>query len=589
MALKDKPEVKYALWQAYQRRCAICYNDLFNYSDLEIDHIIPKSTQKDEKKFEEVKRRYELPSNFNIDGLENLRPAHHFCNNKKRNKIRTKETMEELLVIAQSKIREVKKHIRKFEEEAKYVLSIEAIRKQLIEGEIPTIEEYVDQINNHTANFGVEDYKSDSAFSRFSKYSYKTVILEGYLPRLGENRGSCLFTFNSFYIRGSNISLGHKEILSELYPGNNTPIEFDMRRYIVAKLDNNNYVIQLGNSRFNLSHEEVKDLCIVIDKFIIDYIDALKELEEILECEEFTPHHQNESKYNLIKVNMNLWLKILEFSRKYDYEAGDSDWHIFDSSGNNMLKVYIKNENEKYNEGYKCIIHSFIEDPYSWAPSNYVWLLWYDVSFKKDYGLRDYWTVKQTYNWLLEDLLPKVIQECILSEPKSFFKRIKEPSNQIDTSSYFYNGEFRYFSPNHINDSLQLIKLVNEIQLFYSINEYVCIKKSALIDLYRAIIISLKAYKSPDYHYICSKLNIGTFTNIKMDIENFLQNKIDSLNDLDLLKIYSSNIDNLLRVLYSNLCDMQNTLNFKDIKNYLLLIDWYIEDYNDKKLVECYK
>lgn len=83
MALKDKPEVKYALWQAYQRRCAICYNDLFNYSDLEIDHIIPKSTQKDEKEFEEVKRRYELPSNFNIDGLENLRPAHHFCNNKK--------------------------------------------------------------------------------------------------------------------------------------------------------------------------------------------------------------------------------------------------------------------------------------------------------------------------------------------------------------------------------------------------------------------------------------------------------------------------------------------------------------------------
>lgn len=44
----------------------------------------------------------------------------------------------------------------------------------------------MDQINNHTANFGVEDYKSDSAFSRFSKYSYKTVILEGYLPRLGK-------------------------------------------------------------------------------------------------------------------------------------------------------------------------------------------------------------------------------------------------------------------------------------------------------------------------------------------------------------------------------------------------------------------
>ncbi|MGK4118239.1 HNH endonuclease signature motif containing protein [Lysinibacillus capsici] len=588
MALIDKPEVKYALWQAYQRRCAICYNDLFNYTDLEIDHIIPKSTQKDEKEFEDVKRRYELPTDFNIDGLENLRPAHHFCNNKKRNKQRTKETMEDLLITAQSKIRDVKKHIRKFEEDAKYVLSIEAIRKQLIEGKISTIEQYVDQINNHTANFGIEDYKSDSGFSRFSRYSYKTVVLEGYLPRLGENRGSCLFTFNSFYIRGSNISLGHKEILSVLYPGNNTPIEFDMRKYIVANLDNNNYVIQLGNSRFNLNLEEVKDLCVVIDKFIIDYINALKELEGVLECEEFTPHFQNESKYNLIKVNMDLWLKILEFSRKYDYEAGDSDWNIFDSSGNNTLKVYIKNNNEKYNEGYKCVIHSFIGDPYSWTSSNYVWLLWYDVSFKKDYGLRDYWTVKQTYNWLLEDLLPKVIQECIITEPKRYFKRKKEPNTTIDISSYFYNGESRYFSPNQINDSSQLIKLVNEIQLLYSINEYVYIKKNALKGLYRAIIISLKACKSPDYHYICSNLNIDTITNRK-EIECFLQNKIDDLNDSDFLKIYSFNIDNLFRILYSNLCDMKNALNFKDIKNYLLLIEWYIEDYNTKKLVEYYK
>ncbi|MES9785435.1 HNH endonuclease [Bacillus pumilus] len=490
MALKDKPEVRYALWQAHQRRCTICLEDLFNYSDLQVDHIIPEATFKDNKKVKNVINDFKLTLDFDFNGLENLRPAHHKCNNDKRNNDLPEEISLRLLRRAKGKIKEVKKHIKKFEEEAKYALSLEVIRKQLSEGKI-TLEEYVDRINNHVADFGEVDIKNLSIYGKFLKYKNKSVVLEGYLPVINENRGSCLFTFNSFYIRGTNISLGHKEILSELYPGNNTPIHFEMRRYIVAKLDENNYIVQLGNSRFNLSYEEVFNLCIVIDKFISAYIEAIVELEEIIDCKDFIPNHYDLSKYHLIKVNMNLWKEILEFSSEHDYEKGSSQWHIFDASGDNMLKVYIREDNENYNKGYKCIIHSFIDNYYSLTPSNYVWLLWNDMNLSKEYGVKDYWTVKHTYKWLTRELLPKIIRENSAVKSKRIFKK-KGKINNIQVGNYYSDSEHRYFSSMYIVNATQLVGLVNQIQLFYSISRYVCTNKTEIINLYRAILVSTK-------------------------------------------------------------------------------------------------
>ncbi|MBU4620917.1 MULTISPECIES: HNH endonuclease [Bacillus] len=592
MALKDKPEVRYALWQAHQRRCTICLEDLFNYSDLQVDHIIPEATFKDNKKVKKVINDFKLTLDFDFNGLENLRPAHHKCNNDKRNNDLPEEISSRLLRRAKGKIKEVKKHIKKFEEEAKYALSLEVIRKQLNEGKITT-EEYADRLNNHMADFGEADIKNFSTDGKFLKYKNKSVILEGYLPVINENRGSCLFTFNSFYIRGTNISLGHKEILSELYPGNNTPIHFEMRRYIVAKLDENNYIVQLGNSRFNLSYEEVFNLCIVIDKFISAYIEAIIELEEIIDCKDFFPNHYDLSKYHLIKVNMNLWKEILEFSSEHDYEKGSSKWHIFDASGDNMLKVYIKEDDENYNKGHKCIIHSFIDNYYSLAPSNYVWLLWNDMNLSKEYGVKDYWTVKHTYKWLTRELLPKIIRENSTVKSKRIFEK-KEKINNIQVGNYYSDGEHRYFSSMYIVNATQLVSLVNEIQLFYSISRYVCTNKTEIINLYRAILASTKANNKLNYHYLCSTLNITPFTNNKVDIENFLINKIDYYNnlienELGLLKIYSYQLDLLFRVLSSNLKELKIDLELEDIREYLESIDWYINDYNTNKLVKCYK
>lgn len=585
MNIKNKPEVRYALWQAYQRKCAICLEDMFNYSDLEIDHIIPEAIFKDTKKANQIINTFNLPPEFNFNGLENLRPAHHKCNNDKRANKLPDEITAGLFRKASSKIKDVKKYIKKFDEEAKHALNIEVIRKQLNEGQI-TLEEYVDRINNYVSDFGVEDYKSFSKDRKFLKFKNKTVILEGYLPIVGENKGSCLFTFNSFYIRGTNISLNHKEILSELYPGNNTPLEFDLRRYIVAKLDEDNYIIQLGNSRFNLNFEEVSNLCKIVDKFIFEYISALNELEEVLDCKNFQPNYYDSSNYHLLKVNMSLWNKMLEFSRLYDYENGNTKWHIFDASGNNMLKIYIKDNTETYNRGHKCIIHSFIEDHYSWTPSDNVWLLWTDMSMTKEYSTKDYWTVNYTYNWLIKELIPKVIEWKSEVKTKRFFK--KEYNIGLQNYNYYFEGELRYINSSSIGSSKKLKEIVNELHLFYSTNSYKSINKEEIRNIYIAILKSLNKCKNSDYHYICSKLEIDSISK-QEDLINYLENKIIQYDGFELIKLYSPQIDYLFRVLHSNLTDIKDKLEINEIRDYVELISWYIKEFNTEKLIESYK
>ncbi|MDN7242858.1 HNH endonuclease signature motif containing protein [Planococcus sp. N028] len=589
MALKDQPNVRYALWQAYQRRCAICYEDLFNYSDLEIDHIIAESNENDNLKLNDLLNKYELPLNFDLNSLENLRPAHRKCNNKKRDSEAPEEITAQLLRIARNKLRDVKTHIKRFEEEAKYALNVEAVRTHLKNGDI-NIEQYVDQINNYVSDYGVEEFKTSTGFSSHVLYKNKTVMLEGYLPKIRDPKGSCLLTFNSFYIRGTTISLDHKEILKNLYPGNQSPIEFRMRSYIIDKITDDSFIVQLGNSRFTLNIDELNNLCLIIDKFIKEYITALEYIENLLQANEFIPHEYDLTKYKLLKVRRDLWDSILTFSRKNDYEQGNDEWNIFDATGNNIIKVYLKEKTKLFNEGYKCFIHSFIEDSYSWKPSDYVWLVWWDINHADEYKLREYWNVQQTYDWLTKELLPYVIYNQINPTKKALSKRkisYDEFKKSINVAENYFNGEKRYYRIEQIEDIDKLVDLVIELNTFYSVIKDVFLQREDVIGLYHAILLSLKESDHIDYHYICSKLGIAKTSN-KEKIVEAIRNEIENLSSDDTLKMSGYKLDIIFRILYSNINSMSHTLQYDEIKIYLKYIEPFIKDFNRFKIAEIY-
>lgn len=225
--MKGKSEVRYALWQAYKKKCAIC-GEPISYMQLQIDHIIAESIEKNHDEFNRALIKYDLDEDFKLNSLYNLRPACGYCNREKSYHEAPEEITAKLLRKAENNISNVNREIQRYLDESKYALKIETMRNAVVSGKIK-VEEYIDQVNNFVSDYGNEyiEYKND--YTNFRSIKYISVSLDGYLPRLNEPEGNCVFTFNSFYIRGMNVTLTHNEILQTLFNGTKTPIDQMMR------------------------------------------------------------------------------------------------------------------------------------------------------------------------------------------------------------------------------------------------------------------------------------------------------------------------------------------------------------------------
>lgn len=79
---------KYAIWHHHGRRCWLCFEPLA-LPDMSVDHFLPESFLKEENqgKRESTIYGHGLPPDFNINGYENLFPAHRRCNEKKGSRV----------------------------------------------------------------------------------------------------------------------------------------------------------------------------------------------------------------------------------------------------------------------------------------------------------------------------------------------------------------------------------------------------------------------------------------------------------------------------------------------------------------------
>ncbi|MDF1996404.1 HNH endonuclease [Peribacillus frigoritolerans] len=584
--LKEKSEVRYALWQAYKKRCAICGNSI-GYTQLQIDHIIAESLEKIPNKLYEVLKKYELPKDFKINSLYNLRPACGYCNREKSYYEGPEEITAKLLRKAKNKISDVNREIKKYLEESNYALKIEAMRTAVESGELK-LEEYVDLVNKFVADYGDEYVEIENSFTNFRSIKYFSVKVDGYLPRLNEPKGSCIFTFNSFYIRGMNISLSHKEILKTLFKGTKTPIDFLMRPYVIDKLNEDNFIIQLGCCRFNLSKDETIHLCKIVDKFINEYILAIDKIEKRLSCQEFIPLSNDLTKYKLIKIDQKLWELMLRFAGEHDNYLGEGKWNIFDSSGRNMIKVYNNEPTDQYNPGFHCFIHSLVE-PNDRETTSELWLVWWDVEGNQKYGIRDYWTVDQTYKWLTSEFIPAVLYKysVIPLKNKPIFKKgysFEAYKKNIKINDLYYRESNRYLDTKKITKFTDLLELVSSLQLYYSVTRETYLEKKAVESIYDGLIYILNISPDTDYQYICSKLNIKQTSNINDLITQVIEKKTNEKGG----KIFGGILDMLFRAVFAATEHLKTILNYDEIILIAKYLEPIINDYNLNKLVEVY-
>ncbi|HDR8383532.1 TPA: hypothetical protein QC222_004993 [Bacillus cereus] len=569
MSIKNQPAVRFAIWNAYNRRCAISKNLIENITDMEIDHIISVATFKDKDKV----RLYDLPENFELDGLENLRPVLRVWNREKSNQDLPSGQVNLDLMKAKKLKKLVEREIEKYHEEKKYALSIESIRESIQRKEI-SLEEYMDEIKGYKENFGDELIRIKNKFVNSIEVNSHSVRISAHLPRIREREGNCLFTFNSFYLRQVNITLTHEEILRTLYKGHKTPFHLSLRPYIIKnKLARKlkTYTVTLGGCVFNLELEEVNHLIKAIDIFMESYIEAMKKIENELESNHFYPLLSNFNNYKLLCIPTNLYEKILLFIRKHDYAHGDSNWHIFDAQGQG-IKVYDKNKGK-----YRCFIYAVTSNNnrHVWYSSNdSVWLVWDYMTIEGE----ELWSAQKTYKWLVENLIPVV--ECAFKPKRNALFNSRK--DNIKMNDFIYTSTDKYYDINKTFSSSSLLNIIESLQIMYSLKEYVYINNSLYLNIYDSIIYLVNISSKLDYHYISSKLGLSDIDNnedLVVKINRLKQKKVNEV-------IHGKTLDKLYRVLYILVQDLLEVITEEVVVKILSLIREHVNTYNTVKLIE---
>src|SRR5258708_7753202 len=247
--------------------------------------------------------------------------------------------------------------------------------------------------------------------------------------------GSCHIEFSSIMLRGLTCHLSHSEILTELFIGLGTPPGWETRPFLHIT-EQGTFEAHLGQTTVILSEDEANELCNAVDVICQRYKTVLIETTNTLETWDFRPVSMEEKGFELLSVEQWLWDLMKQFSREFDYDNGNSDWHIFDSHHVWAIRVARKGCHDH------VIIWPKFEDDF--FPSNDVHLLYVDSitylrlypdapdeSIFKDVGPHGVWTATYTKEWIEQQFIPKVLSYYPISRSLKRTGRIRQVASKV--------------------------------------------------------------------------------------------------------------------------------------------------------------
>ena len=399
-ANKDDKDIREAIWVANNKICGYCKKYIELY-DLEIDHIIPKRITKMDvvtrEYYEKLKK-----DGFLVDCLENFIPIHRHENREKSNYVLDVHSLIIPLNTAKIKVPKILSEIEKLKNRKIRDIEISNLRT-LINSDKNEAEKIYDYLTNESSEF--EDEKA--MYESFDYYIYKkskaNVVIDGFIPKSLQKQGSCLIVFKSLTIRGCLITFNQNDIFQFLFSGVKTKPELLKRKFILFNDINQKdlFFVQLGNNRLLLNKHELSNFCEIIDDYYEEYQKILNNIESAAGVSNFS-YSQKNNGYKLLEIDLDLWNKLFEFSWEYDWDNGDSEWHIFNKN-NLSIQIY----NNKTNE---VGIHATL---FPVKDKNRVTVYWQE-GFSNLYSDNDLslfhtnkkWRADYTLDWLVEKFIP---------------------------------------------------------------------------------------------------------------------------------------------------------------------------------------
>lgn len=596
MNLKDQL-TRRAIWEVYNSKCFYTGSPL-EYTDMELDHIIPASYKDKPDELHRILRDCKLGDNFELNSLYNLVPTSGFNNNRKSDIEFDTGTLLYWLGVVKEKVPAIEKKLSSLKKRRKYDEHLSMLKTHVDSENDENKRErllvdIISFISNENDEFTEQEEVYDQGYEKVFKKYKKRIGLEAILPRHDNLETECVVYFNTLKARDCMLVLENKKVLTQLFEGLFTDprygtrgfVEYNRSKYKNQDLINlDNVRICLGNNRIKLSSEDIYVLCDVVDSYALKYLECISAIEDTLESYSFSLS-KRKNNYKLIALSYNDWRKLIDFTMKYDVDSGNSEWNIFDRNYH-YIKVYTEKSHAKYDLGYHAFFHAEYSEEMILNPelvSNDVCVTFEYIEDLDRRGLENInekknWSVEIAYNWLVNDLLPKV-----------FGKRATKRILNKEQEDYFKSKDLKivqYYKSKKITCRKDLYEIISLIQLHFHVNPHKIyrVTKQDFIGIYNAIIICILRSKDIDLFYICSKLNLS-YCHSKEELIVLINGLIESIEDTT---INGFGVDYLFRAFLITLQSKKINLSLEDIDYISNEIIFFTEVYDREVLLEKY-
>lgn len=589
--------IRRAIWEVYNYKCFYTGTPL-EYSDMELDHIIPASYKGKPDDLDRILKQCKLDATFELNSLYNLVPTNRFNNNRKSDMEFDIVTLMYWLGVIKEKVPAIEKRIESLKKKRNYDEHLSMLKTHVeAEKDGKKQERLLIDIVNFISNENDEFIEKEEVYEReyeklFKKYK-KRIGLEAILPQYDNLETECIVYFNTLKARDCMLVLDNKVVLTQLFEGLFTDprygsrgfVEFDQSKYKKQDLiDLDNVKIRLGNNSLKLSSEDIYVLCDVVDSYAIKYLECISAIEDTLKSYSFRLS-KRKNNYKLIALSYNEWRKLIDFTIKYDVDSGNSEWHIFDRNYH-FIKVYTNKSHPKYDLGYHAFFHAEFSEEMVLNPE----LVSKDVCVTFEYiedldrrGLEsinenERWSVEIACNWLVNELMPKVLG-----------RRATKRKLNKEKEIFFENSVFEkihYCKNKKITCRKDLYEIISLIQRYFHVNPHkrYRIKKQDFIGIYNSIILCLLRSKNADLFYICNKLNISQCYS-KEELIDSIKGLIESIEDST---INGFGIDYLFRAFLITLQNKKINLSIEDIDYIKKELSFYTEVHDREIMLKKY-
>jgi predicted RNA-binding Zn-ribbon protein involved in translation (DUF1610 family) len=131
--------VRMAIWLGHAKKCFYC-SEIIDFVNLDIDHLIAETTSA--SRLQDLVKTLALPADFQVNHLQNLVPAHRFCNGRKSNLEFSEENLRFYLEISKRRLPNVEAQSKRLNRPKRNETLLTAIAAQ-IDAEELSIEEVI--------------------------------------------------------------------------------------------------------------------------------------------------------------------------------------------------------------------------------------------------------------------------------------------------------------------------------------------------------------------------------------------------------------------------------------------------------------